>query len=84
MKRDLRALIYAIIILFLVMILTFAFSPVLSSIIDTAIIQSNHYGFLLDAEVLSALLVIVDLHDLLIIFGEIFGTAWLLYKSHLQ
>lgn len=84
MKRDLRALIYAIIILFLVMILTFAFSPIIHSEINADITISNHFGFTLDAEVLSALLVIVDLHGLLVILGEIFGTAGLLYKSHLQ
>ena len=81
MKRDLRALIYAIIILFLVMILTFAFSPVLSSIIDTNIIQSNHYGFLLDAEVLSVLSIVLDLHGLLLIIAEIIATLSLIYRS---
>lgn len=81
MKRDLRALIYAIIILFLVMILTFAFSPVLSSIIDTDIIQSNHYGFLLDAEVLSVLSIVLDLHGLLLIIAEIIATLSLIYRS---
>ncbi|MCL5976477.1 MAG: hypothetical protein M1580_02680 [Candidatus Parvarchaeota archaeon] len=63
------------------MILTFAFSPVLSSIIDTDIIQSNHYGFLLDAEVLSVLSIVLDLHGLLLIIAEIIATLSLIYRS---
>ena len=81
---DLKGIIYAIIILFLVIMLTLVSSPILHSSINNAIVQSNHYGFTIDAEVLGFFLLIVDLHGLLVILGEIFGTAGLLYKSHLQ
>ena len=75
-------LIYVIITLFVAIILTFAFSPIIQSEINADITSSNHYGFTLDAEVLSALSLIVDLHGLLAILGEIVGTIALVYKTY--
>lgn len=74
-------LIYGIIALFLIIILTFTFSPIIHSEINTDIASSNHSGSTLDRVVLSMLSLIVDFHGLLVIFGEIFGTIALLYKS---
>lgn len=76
-------LISAIIILFVAIILTFAFSPIIHSEINADIASSNHLGFTLDAEVLSALSVIVDLHGILIIIGEITGAIALVSKTYL-
>jgi hypothetical protein len=74
-------LIYIVFGLFLVIILTFAFSPIIHSEINTDIASSNQYGFTLEAEVLSALAVVVDLHGLLAIMGEIIGTFTLIFKT---
>ena len=74
-------LIYAIIGLFLVITLTFAFSPIIHSEINADIASSNRAGFTLDAEVLSALSVIVDLHGLLAIIIEVIAIFKLVYKS---
>ncbi len=79
-----EGLVYGVIALFLIITLTFAFSPIIQSEINADIASSNHYGFTIDAEVLSALSVIVDLHGLVAIIVEIFGTIGLLYKSYLQ
>ena len=80
MKMDLKGIIYAIIILFLVIMLTLVSSPILHSSINNAIVQSNHYGFTIDAEVLGFFLLIVDLHGLLAIIIEIIVTFSLIYK----
>ncbi|MCW1295976.1 MAG: hypothetical protein OH338_03745 [Candidatus Parvarchaeota archaeon] len=77
-------LVYGVIALFLIITLTFALSPIIQSEINADIASSNHHGFTIDVEVLSALSVIVDLHGLVAIIVEIFGTIGLLYKSYLQ
>jgi hypothetical protein len=81
-KSPMEELIYAIILLFLAIILTFAFSPIIHSEINADIASSDHYGFTLDAGVLGALAVILDLHGLLAIMGEIVGTMALIYKTY--
>lgn len=81
-KTPMDELIYAIILLFLTIILTFIFSPSIHSEINADIASSDHYGFTLSAGVLDALAVIVDLHGLLAIIGEIVGTIALIYKTY--
>jgi hypothetical protein len=70
-------LIYAIVVLLLVIALTLVFSQIINSRIDADIASSNHYGFTLDAKVLEALVVIVELHGLLLVIVEIITTITL-------
>ncbi len=75
-------LIYVIIGLFLFIILTFTFSPIIHSAINNDIASSNHYNeFNLYAEVLSVLSIVLDLHGLLLIIAEIIATLSLIYRS---
>lgn len=74
-------LIYAIIVLFVAIILTLALSPIIHSGINNDITSSNQDGFTLAAGVLSVLSIMVDLHGLLTIIIEITATFYLVYKS---
>ncbi|EEZ92607.1 MAG: hypothetical protein BJBARM4_0804 [Candidatus Parvarchaeum acidiphilum ARMAN-4] len=75
---------YAIILLLIIIILTFALSPSIHSTIESGIAGSNHYRFTLDADVLGAIALIVSLHGLLLIITESILTIRLAYTKLLK